>query len=312
MKAVVFGNREMGCACLEEVLRQGVEVPLVVTYPRDPDEAPGFRCLAEVAGGRGLAVATPPNARGEALLDRVRGLRPDLILSFYYGHRIPDALLEVPPLGAFNLHGSLLPRWKGRAPLPFVLLHGDRESGATLHAMVAEFDAGDVVGQERFEVGPRETATTLYRRTVEAALRLLRRELPLLLAGKAPRIPMDPALATVTPPLMPLREIDRTATVERFDRTVRAFARPYPGARIPFGATAVLVREGEPGPGAGGIPIPLSDGVYRVLRLAVEGGPDMDAPAFLAAHPGAGERLGVPGPGGDHRVLDGNSSSASG
>ena len=292
MKAVVFGNREMGCACLEEVLRQGVEVPLVVTYPRDPGEAPGFRCLAEVAAARGLEVATPPDARGRELLSRVRALRPDLILSFYYGHRIPGPLLALPPLGAFNLHGSLLPRWRGRAPLPFVILHGDAESGVTLHAMVEEFDAGEIAGQARFAVGPRETATTLYRRTVEAAVRLLRDTLSLLLAGKAPRTPMDRALATVTPPLLPLRDLDRSATVERFDRTVRAFSRPYPGARVPFGAAAAVVWAGEPGAGRGGIPIPLADGVYRIRRLALEGGPEMDAAAFLAAHPGAGERLG--------------------
>lgn len=160
--------------------------------------------------------------------------------------------------------------------------------------MVEEFDAGDVAGQERFAVDPRETATTLYRKTVEAAVRLLRGTLPLLLAGRAPRTPMDPSRATVTPPLMPLREIDRTATVERFDRTVRAFARPYPGARVPFGEGAAILWAGEPGAGAAGIPLALADGVYRVLRLGVEGGPELDAAAFLAAHPGAGERLGWP------------------
>jgi len=292
MKAVVFGNREMGCACLEEVLRQGVEVPLVVTYPRDPGEAPGFRCLADVAEDRGLAVAVPPDARGKALLARVRRLRPDLILSFYYGHRVPGPLLALPRLGAWNLHGSLLPRWRGRAPLPFVILHGDRESGATLHAMVEEFDAGEIAGQERFAVDPRETATTLHRKTAEAAVRLLRGTLPLLLAGRASRTPMDPALATVTPPLMPLRDLDRGATLERFDRTVRAFSRPYPGARVPFGARSAVIWAGEPGAGAGGIPIALADGVYRVLRLGLEGGPETSAEAFLAAHPGAGAGLG--------------------
>jgi UDP-4-amino-4-deoxy-L-arabinose formyltransferase/UDP-glucuronic acid dehydrogenase (UDP-4-keto-hexauronic acid decarboxylating) len=292
VKAIVFGNREMGCACLEETLDLGVEVPLVVTYPRDAGEAPGFRCLGEVAASRGLECATPPNARGGRLLDRVRALRPHLILSFYYGHRLPDSLLAVPDLGSFNLHGSLLPRWRGRAPLPFVLLHGDEESGVTLHAMVRDFDAGGIAGQERFPVEMRETATTLYWKSVEAARRLLRRTLPLILARSAPLVAMDERAATVTGPLAPLRDLDRGATVERFDRTVRALSRPYPGARLRFGDGFVVIWEGEPGPGPDGIPILLSDGVYRVLRIGEEGGPESTASAFLAAHPGAGRLLG--------------------
>jgi len=297
MRAVVFGNREMGCACLEEVLRQGVEVPLVVTYPPDPGEAPGFRSLAEVASERGLSVAAPPDARGTRLLGAVRGARPDLILSFYYGHRLPASLLASPRIGAYNMHGSLLPRWRGRAPLPFVLLHGDRESGATLHAMVEEFDAGEIFGQERFAVDPRETATTLYRKTVDAAIRVLREALPALVDGRARGTPMDPALAVDTRPLMPLRELDVSATVERFDRTVRAFARPYPGARVPFGAGAAVVWDGEPVAGPVGIPLRLADGVYSVRRLGVEGGPEMDAASFLRRYPDATAALGQPPPG---------------
>ena len=292
MKAVVFGNREFGCVCLEEVLALGVEVPLVVTYPPDPNEAPGFRCLAEVAGRAGLAVTTPPDARGKDLGDRVRALSPDILFSFYYGHRVPGPLLLVPPLGAWNLHGSLLPRWRGRAPLPFVILEGDGESGVTLHAMVEEFDAGDVVGRERFAVAPRETATTLYRKSLEAARTLLRRTVPPLLAGRAARAPMDLSRSTATPPLLPLREVDGTATVDRFDRTVRAFSRPYPGARVPFGGGFAVVWAGDPGRGGDGIPLALADGVYRILRLAEEGGPEEEAASFLARHPDAPRLLG--------------------
>lgn len=296
MRAVVFGNRELGCACLEEVLGLGVEVPLVVTYPRDPGEAPGFRCLAETAAARGLPVATPPDASGKGLLAKVRALAPDAIFSFYYGHRIGKGLRGVPRLGAFNLHGSLLPRWRGRAPLPFVLLRGERESGVTLHVMVREMDAGDVVGQQRFAVGPRDTATALYAGTVAAARVLLRRTVPLVAGGRAPRTPQDHTLATFTPPLMPERDVDRSAGVERFDRVVRAFSRPYPGARTPFGAGGAVLWAGEPGERPGGIVLPLADGPYTVLRLALEGGPECDAAEFLRRHPGAGEDLGRPAP----------------
>lgn len=294
MRAVVFGNRELGCACLEELLALGVEVPLVVTYPRDPGEAPGFRCLAETAAARGLAVATPPDASGKELPGRLRDLAPGAIFSFYYGHRIGRAIRAVPPLGAFNLHGSLLPRWRGRAPLPWVILEGEEEAGVTLHEMVHEMDAGDVLGQERFQVAPRETATTLYAKTAAAARALLRRIVPLVASGRAPRAKQDHARATFAPPLMPQREVDRSLPVARFDRVVRAFSRPYPGARAPLGTGGAVIWAGEPGARTGGIVLPLADGPYAVLRLAPEGGEETDAAEFLRRHPSAREDLGVP------------------
>jgi len=294
LRIVLFGNREIACACLEEILALGCEVPLVVTYPRAPDEAPGFRCLAEEAAARDLDVATPRDASGKGLHRRIAGIAPDLVLSVYYGHRIPRAVRSIPRRGALNLHGSLLPRWRGRAPLPWVILAGDREAGVTLHAMVHAMDAGDVYGQERFPVGPRDTATDLYARTVAAARALLRRLLPLVEAGKAAARPQDHARATFAPPLMPERSVDRTSTVERFDRVVRAFARPYPGALVPMGDGFAVIRAGEPGRRPGGLVIPLADGEYTVLRLNLEGADEDDAAAFLAGHPEAPRVLGVP------------------
>jgi len=294
LKVVFFGNREIGCACLEEVLSLGNEVPLVVTYERDPDEAPGFRCLAEVAAARGLAVATPKDAAGKDLHGRLKDLAPDLVLSVYYGHRIPRVVRSIPRLGALNLHGSLLPRWRGRAPLPWVILAGDREAGVTLHEMVHAMDAGDVYGKERFPVGPRDTATDLYGRTAVAARALLRRVLPQVEEETAVPVPQDHAKATVAPPLMPERTVDRTATVDRFDRVVRAFSRPYPGARTPMGGDYAVIRAGEPGRKPGAIVLPLADGEYSVLRLSLEGADEDDAAAFLAGHPEAARVLGVP------------------
>ena len=294
MKVAFFGNREVGCACLEEVLALGCEVPLVVTYERDPSESPGYRCLAEEAEARGLAVATPPDASGKELRRQVRDAAPDLLLSVYYGHRIPRSLRSIPPLGALNLHGSLLPRWRGRAPLPWAILAGDRQAGVTLHEMVHAMDAGDVHGREAFPVGPRDTATDLYARSVSAARALLRRVLPLVEAGKSRPEPQDHGKATVAPPLLRERDLDRRATVERFDRVVRAFARPYPGARVPMGGDFAVIRSGEPGRRKGGITLPLADGEYTILRLSLEGADEDDAAAFLAGHPEAPRVLGVP------------------
>ena len=296
MKAVVFGAREFGCTGLEELLALEVRVLLVVTYPREPGFPAGLRGMPEVARGNGIPVATPPDASGRPLLDWVRALRPDLIFSFHYDHFIPRTIRSAAPLGAFNLHESLLPRGRGPHPIPFAILEGEEESGVTLHEMTEEFDSGDIVGQVAYPVGPRETATGLHAKALAGARLLLRRTVPLLADGHCPREPQDRDEATLTPAAEPRRWVDRSASVERFDRTVRAFARPYAGARTPCGGETVIVLAGEPGEGAGGIPLALADGTYRVTRLAFEGEPAMDAGAFLDRYPGAEEALAIPLP----------------
>lgn len=296
MKAVVFGNRELACACLEELIALEVEVPLAVTGRRDAPGPGGHRSLAEFAKERGIAVATPPDATGRSLLDLVRGIPPDIVFSFHYDHRVPRTIRKVPPLGAFNLHESLLPRWRGPSPIPFVILGGERESGVTLHEMVEEFDAGDMVAQARFPVGTRDTAAAVFRKAVAAARVCLRRAVPLLREGRAPFAAQDGTAATVTPSIRRHRLVDRSRSVERFDRAVRAFTHPYPGARVPFGGEAVVVWSGEPGEGADGIPIHLADGTYRVLRLGFEGEPETDWREFLVRFPDAARHLAVPRP----------------
>ena len=294
MKAVVFGYREFACVGLEELLAMEVEVPLVVTYPRGPADAPGYRCLAEVARRRGIPVTTPPDAGGRELLDWVRGVRPDCLFSFHYAHAVPRSVRAAARGGAFNLHLSLLPRWRGRDPIPHIILAGDPETGLTLHEMAEEFDSGDVVGQVRFPGAPRETATTLYEKSLAASRVLLRKVVPLIAEDRTPLAPQDATRATVVPAPEPRRRLDRRASVDRFDRTVRAFARPFGGARIPCGGETVVVLDGEPGEGPGGIPIPLADGVYRILRLCYQGEPETGWEEFLRRYPAAPALLGVP------------------
>jgi methionyl-tRNA formyltransferase len=293
VKAVVFGWREFACVGLEELLAMEVEVPLVVTYPRGPGDAPGHRCLAEVARARSIPVATPPDASGRELLDWVRVVKPDGLFSFHYAHAVPRPLRAVARRGAFNLHLSLLPRWRGRDPIPHVILSGDPETGVTLHEMAEAFDAGDVVGQVRFPVAARETATTLYGKSLAASRVLLRKVVPLILQDRVPLAPQDPTRATVVPASEPRRRLDRSASVDRFDRTVRAFATPFGGARIPCGGETVVVLAGEPGEEGPGIPVPLADGVYRILRLCFQGEPEAGWEEFLRRNPAAPDLLGV-------------------
>jgi methionyl-tRNA formyltransferase len=296
LKAVVFGVREFGATGLEVLLSLEVRVPLVVTLPRNPADPPGYRPLVEVARARGIPLATPPDATGRALLDWVRAVKPDVLVSFQYPHFIPRTVRGVARRGAFNLHLSLLPRWRGRTPIPFVILSAERESGVTLHEMTDEFDSGGIVAQVKFPLAPRETATSLYDKCVGASRLLLRRAIPPITEGRVASEPQDSHRATVCPRLEPVRALDRTASVDRFDRTVRALTRPYPGARVPLGGETVLVWEGEPGEGAGGIPLSLADGMYRILRLSFENEAEMDWREFLRRYPDAPELLGRPRP----------------
>ena len=296
MKAVVFGVREFGATGLEVLLAMDVRVPLVVTLPRNPADPPGYRSLVEVARARGIPVATPADATGRPLLDWIRAVKPDVLFSFQYAKFIPRTLRGVARRGAFNLHLSLLPRWRGRFPIPFVILSGERQSGVTLHEMTDDFDSGDVVAQVNFPLAPRESATTLYDKCVGASRLLLRKAVPLIREGRVSAERQDPHTATVCPRLDPVRPLDRSASVDRFDRTVRAFTRPYPGARVPLGGETVLLWEGEPGEGAAGIPIPLADGMYRILRLSFENEAEIDWREFLRKYPDAPEMLGRPRP----------------
>jgi methionyl-tRNA formyltransferase len=294
VKAVVFGMREFACVGLEELLALEVRVPLVVTYPRDPGQPPGYRSLVEVARASGIPVATPHDAAGRDLLDWIRGVRPDAVFSFHYAHIIPRTVRATARLGAFNLHLSLLPRWRGRFPIPSVILAGERETGVTLHEMEDDFDSGDMVAQVRFPVAPRETATSLYAKSAAASRVLLRRTVPLLAEQRAAFAPQDPTLATVCPSLVSRRDLDRRASVERFDRTVRALTLPYPGARVPFGGEGVIVWEGEPGEGGEGVPIPLADGMYRAKILSFQNEPRLGWREFLERFPSAPDVLGLP------------------
>ena len=144
-RAVVFAYHDVGAACLRVLARHGVDMPLVVTHRDDPRESLWFARVADVAANLGLDTATPDDPNAAAFVARVAALAPDFIFSFYYRKMLAPALLATARRGALNMHGSLLPRYRGRAPVNWAVLNGERETGATLHYMVAKPDAGDIV-----------------------------------------------------------------------------------------------------------------------------------------------------------------------
>src|SRR5207247_2181006 len=158
-----------------------------------------FESVAETARVHRLPLFAPPSPNLPAVVDALRALAPDVILSVWYRRLLGPDLLALPRVAALNLHGSLLPEYRGRAPVNWVLVNGERRTGVTLHHMTAEADAGDIVAQQAIDIEPEDTALTLYRRIVKVGVDLLIDAYPAVLVGVAPRIPQDHARATVFP-----------------------------------------------------------------------------------------------------------------
>src|SRR5262249_22124964 len=156
-RAVVFAYHNVGVRCLRVLLAHGVEVPLVVTHDDNASETIWFASVAATAAECGIAAATPKDPNATEFVRRVSSLAPDFIFSFYCRATLKSALLRTPPRGALNMHGSLLPRYRGRAPVNWAVLFGERETGATLHYMTEKPDAGDIVAQTAVPILPDDT-----------------------------------------------------------------------------------------------------------------------------------------------------------
>jgi len=231
VKLAVFAYHDVGYECLRFLIEQSEEIVAVVTHEDDPDEEIWFRSVSDLARARHLPVYTPGSPNTPEFVGLIRGSAPDLILSFYYRRLLSKELLSLPRLGGVNLHGSLLPRYRGRSPVNWVLVNGETETGVTLHYMVEQADAGDIIAQRRVPIDIGDTALTLFHKVTAAGRELFEETFPLLKAGAAPRIPQDPRLATTFRGRRPEDgrvTWDEPATA--IYNLVRAVTHPYPGA----------------------------------------------------------------------------------
>jgi len=246
MRTIVLAYHEMGCVGIEALLSNGFEILAVFTHVDAANETLWFRSVAELAARRNLPVFAPDNVSHPLWLEKIRALKPDVLFSFYYRNLVSKDLLAIPPAGCFNLHGSLLPKYRGCAPANWAILNGETDTGVTLHHMVGRPDAGDIVGQRRVAIAPTDDAATLNGKLAGAARPLLDELLPLIRAGKAPRIPQDEASATYFGRRSPKDgEIDWQRTATEVANLVRAVTRPYPGAFTHSRGTPVLIWEAE-------------------------------------------------------------------
>jgi methionyl-tRNA formyltransferase len=242
MRAVIFAYHNVGYRCLSVLLAHGVEIALVVTHRDNPAERIWFESVQALAQLHGLPVATPNDPNTPEFIARIAALEPDLLFSFYYRQMLAAELLAIPTRGALNMHGSLLPRYRGRVPVNWAVIKGERETGATLHYMVEKPDAGDIVVQQAVPILPDDTAFDVFNKVTVAAEMALDRILPPLLAGTAPRITQDLARGTYFGGRKPEDgRIDWRRSAAEIHNLIRGVAPPYPGAFSDVGGRRIRV-----------------------------------------------------------------------
>jgi len=230
-RAVVFAYHDVGCRCLQVLLAQDVEVPLVVTHEDTPGETIWFDSVAALARRHGIPVIPPEDPNAPAVVEDVRRVAPDFLFSFYYRRMLKPELLDIPPRGALNMHGSLLPKYRGRVPVNWAVIHGETETGASLHYMTARPDQGDLVDQFPVPILPDDLAIEVFRKVTVAAELVLHRSLPHLVDGTAPRIPQVLSKGSYFSGRRPEDgKIDWSRTATSIHNLVRGVAPPYPGA----------------------------------------------------------------------------------
>ena len=231
MRAVALAYGNIGCAGIRALLRHGFEIAALFTHRDDPEETIWFDSVAELAASHHLPVFAPEDINHPMWVEKVRALEPDILFSFYYRRLIKADMLDLAKAGSLNLHGSLLPKYRGKAPLNWALLNGERETGVTLHYMTPRADDGDIVAQESISISDDDTACTLHRKAVQAAEKLLDEMLPRIKNGTAPRMPQDHTQATTFGGRRPSDgEINWFNTARQVRNLVRAVAKPFPGA----------------------------------------------------------------------------------
>ena len=221
----------MGVNCLKALINAGIQIDLVLTHQDDPNENVWFGSVAKLCEDQQIPYLTPTVSELAGLIPRIQKLAPDYLFSFYYRHMIPVELLACAKVAALNMHGSLLPQYRGRAPVNWAILHGETETGATLHIMEAKPDAGDIVGQSAVSIGPDETATDVFGKVSKAAVEVIHQVLPELTQGQVPKKPNELSKGSYFGGRKPEDgRIHWGQTAKQVHDLVRAVAPPYPGA----------------------------------------------------------------------------------
>ena len=242
MKAIVFAYHNMGVMGISKLLEAGFTIPLVFTHEDDADEHIWFGSVAERCRQAVIPCVAPENPDTSSWIARIQEERPDIIFSFYYRKMLPREILAIPPLGAYNLHGSYLPAYRGRCPVNWVVIKGETLTGVTLHEMVAKPDAGPIVAQKKVEIAFDDTAQTLFDKLVQAASAMLDEVLPGIKAKHIPKFPQDLSRGSYYGGRKPDDgRINWQKSALELYNLIRGVTRPYPGAFCFLGAEKLTV-----------------------------------------------------------------------
>ncbi|WP_338825351.1 Methionyl-tRNA formyltransferase [Moorella humiferrea] len=301
MRLVFMGTPDFAVPSLRALLDSRNEVVGVVTQPDRP-RGRGKRLqpppVKEAALAAGLPVRQPAAMKEEGFLLGLKAWRPEVIVVVAFGRILPEVVLKMPEKGCINLHASLLPRYRGAAPIHRAVMNGETETGVTTMWMAPQLDAGDIILQERIPIEPDATTGEIHDRLAVIGAELLVRTLDLVAAGRAPRLPQDEALATYAPPLGPEEEIiDWTQPAEKVYNVIRGL-NPWPGAytlrkgsRLKVYGAKILDTTNVGPPGRveaileAGFVVQTGRGRLLITAVQPEGKKVMPADAYLRGYP---------------------------
>lgn len=301
MRILFMGTPEFAVASLHRLVEEGHTICGVLTQPDKPrnrGHKVTFSPVKEYALSVGLDVYQPVTLRDEAALELVKGLAPELTVVAAYGKLLPEAILEVPPLGSINVHSSLLPKYRGAAPINWAILNGEETTGVSIMYMAKALDAGDVILQKSTPIGPDEDAPALTARLAQLGAEALSETVAALAAGTAARTPQNEAEMTYAPMLgRELSAMDWTRSAAAISCQVRGLI-PWPCAQAEIAGTRFKVYRTAPGgatdkapgtllsAGKQGIEVACGDGrSLHLTEIQAEGGKRMSAAAYLLGHP---------------------------
>src|SRR6266540_4245345 len=297
MRIVFIGTGEIGVPTLQALLKSEHEIVGVMTQP---DKPVGRAQLVEPPPIKKVVAATktpalqPPRIKDPRAIEDIRALKPDVIVVMAYGQILPRDVLEIPKIACLNLHASLLPRWRGAAPIQAAIAAGDRETGITVMYMDEGLDTGDILLQRTIDIVPADTGGSLHDRLARVAPETLLESLRLLAAGSAPRGPQDNARATYAPKLKREHgQIDWSESAEAIERKIRAY-HPWPGAfmkvdrqNLKIFSASVVDLNGQPGEilrGDKDLIVATGEGALSLAEVQLEGKRRMTAGEFLRGH----------------------------
>ncbi|MDT9587126.1 MAG: bifunctional UDP-4-amino-4-deoxy-L-arabinose formyltransferase/UDP-glucuronic acid oxidase ArnA [Candidatus Arsenophonus melophagi] len=241
MKTIVFAYHDIGCVGLKALQKAGFEIQAIFTHTDDPKENHFFSSVSRLGAEIGLPVFAPDNVNHPLWIERINKMQPDVFFSFYYRRILSKELLALAPEGSFNLHGSLLPKYRGCAPINWAILNGEIETGVTLHKMIAKVDAGDIIAQKKISIDIKDTALVLHEKITQASEQLLTDTLSLIRIGDYSSISQDESKASY----FYRRRIEdglinwsKSATA--VNNLIRATTEPYPGAFTYLGRNKII------------------------------------------------------------------------